>query len=301
MRSRSWLQTALPPALVLAALAVIGSRPAVSAQAGQQRALFVSALDDSGVPVDNLGIDDVIVTENGVRREVLRVSRATDPIDITVLVDTSQAASRSITDYRKTLPKFLTDVAPNNMVTLVGLADRPTVLVPSTSDAKRLASRAEALFAVPNSGMTLLDGVTEVSEGLLKRDASRAVLVAIFTDGQEFTNRYAKDVVAALRKASAAMHLVTIGTFREDGNHEDRERNFFINQAPPATGGSHESMLVPNGLGPALDKLARIITSQYKVVYGRPDSLIPPDSVDIASARAGLKVRGTPERPKKGA
>jgi hypothetical protein len=303
MRSHSWLQAALPPALALAALVAIGTSPTVSAQAGnpQQRTLFVSALDANGIPVEGLGPDDFLVRENGVRREVLQVSRASDPIDLTVIVDNSDAISGSLIDFRKALPKFLSVVAPNNRTTLVGIADRPTVLVPGTTDVKALVKRAEGLMAVPSSGMTLLDGVTEISQGLLKREAPRAVIVAIFTDGTEFTNRYSKDVVAALRKAHAAMHVVTIGRFFDDSPHENRERNFFISQAPPATGGSHVSMLIANGLEPALDKLAREINSQYKVVYGRPDSLIPAESVEVTPAKPGLTVRGTPERPKKGA
>jgi hypothetical protein len=121
------------------------------------------------------------------------------------------------------------------------------------------------------------------------------------TDGPEFTNRYAKDVVDAVRKAQAAMHLITIGRFFDNTQHEIRERSFFINDAPRATGGSHVSMLVANGLGPHLNRVAQELTSQYKVVYSRPESLIPPDSVEVTSAREGLTVRGTPERSRKGA
>lgn len=301
MRHRSWLRAAPPLLAVLLTTLLITRTPPIAAQGSQERVLYVSALDSKGEPVDGLGPEAFAVRENGVRREILRVSRATEPIDISVLIDNSQAASEAVTFYRTALPKFLSAISPDNMVALIGLADRPTVLVPSTRETARLTERAGGLFAQPGSGMTLLDGVTEVSEGLRRRDGSRAAVVAIFTDGTEFTNRYAKDVVGAATKVQTAVHLVTIGQFREDAEHEVRERSFFISQAPRATGGQHLSMVAASGLDSALDKLARTIRSQYKVVYARPNSLIAPDTIDVTSSRDGLTVRGTPERSPKGA
>jgi hypothetical protein len=302
MRARSWLRAALPPALALAVLTLPGSdRPLAAQRASSERALYVSALDSKDLPVAGLGDDAFIVKENGVRREVLRVSRADDPIDLTVLIDNSTAAGSAISFYRKALPAFLGRLAPANRIALVGLANRPTILERSTTDAKRLMSRAGALFAIPDSGATLLDAVVEVSEGLMKRDSPRAAIVAIVTDGQEFTNRYAKDVIATARKTQVAIHLVTIGRFYEQEEQQARERVFFINQAPAATGGSHASMAVASGLETHLDRLARELTSQYKVVYARPDSLIPPDTIEVMSAREGVTMRGTPERTRKGA
>jgi hypothetical protein len=59
-------------------------------------------------------------------------------------------------------------------------------------------------------------------------------------------------------------------------------------------------MLSPNGLETQLEKVARDLTSQYEVVYGRPDRTIPPQSVEVTSARDGLTVRGIPARTRKG-
>jgi VWFA-related protein len=272
----------------------------VAAQGSQERVVYATALDAAGMPVEGLGPDAFAVRENGVRREILRVSPATDPIDLTILIDNSTAAREDVTFYRRALPGFIDALVPPHRVALVGLAQRPTVLTPSTTDAKRLKERAEGLFALPDSGATFLDAVVEVSQGLMKRDAPRAAIVAIVTDATEFTNRYAKDVIAAARRAHAAVHIVSIGQFSANIEHADRERNFVISQAPAAPGGSHGSMLAASGLAPQLERLARELKSQYSVVYARPDALIPPDTIEVASAREGLTVRGTPARPGKG-
>jgi hypothetical protein len=301
MRTSRRFYAALPPICTLALVLGTGGAPTSAQTDTRQHTLYVSALDRDGMPAEGLGPDDVLVREDGVRREVLRVLPADEPIDLTVLIDLSTAASEVIPFLRSALPAFLASLTPEHSVALVGLADRPTILVPSTSNTGRLTERAEGLFALPQSGTTLLDAMVEVSAGIRGRNPARAAIVAIVTDGAEFTNRYAKDVVGALVNAQTSVHLITIGRFFEDTEHASRERAFFIEQAPRATGGQHLSMLSPHALDANLQRIARVLTSQYEVVYARPDSLIPPKTTAVTSARDGLTVSGTPKRTRKGA
>ena len=161
--------------------------------------MFVSAVDREGEPVAGLGPDAFQIREDGVKREVLRVSRATEPIDVAILVDNSAAASDDITFLRSSLSKFVARMAPGNRMAVIALADRPTILVDYTDDTKRLSDAVGRLFPMSQSGMTLLDAIFETTRGLAKRETPRAVIVPVFTDGVEFTNRYSKDIVATLR------------------------------------------------------------------------------------------------------
>jgi VWFA-related protein len=265
--------------------------------------VYVSAVDKSGAPVEGLGPDAFVVKENGVKREILRVSHAVEPIDISILIDNSTAASDGILYIRKAVPQFIQALSPANPIALIGLADRPTILTSSTTDTKKLTKQAEGLFARPMTGATLLDAIFEVSKGLESRDGARAAIVAIFTDGTEFTNRYSKDVVAAAVHARASVQLVTIGRFEHNDEEQAiRERSFLLTDAPPATGGRVYTMLTANGLAQTLDKVARDLLSQYKVVYARPPETIPASSIDVSSPRESLSVRATPARTsKKGA
>lgn len=279
-------------ALVTAAIIWALRAPGLEAQPGvRELTLFVSAVDDGGEPVAGLGPDAFIIHEDGVRREVLRVSRATEPIDIALLVDNSEAASDDILFLREALGRFVAQMAPGNQIALITLADRPTIAADYTSDVGRLGEAVGRLFAMSQSGMTLLDAIWEVSRGLARRETPRAAIVAVFTDGPEFTNRYHRDVTAAAREAGAVLHLVTLGRFFHSEEHGIRERSFLLDSGPRETGGQRISLLSPNGLEPALERLARELSSQYKVVYGRPASFIPPERIEVASARAGVKMR----------
>lgn len=285
------------------AAAVVGSfLPALSAQSDRrQRTLFVSAVNESGEPVEGLGPDAFVVREDGVRREVLRVSPATEPMDIALLVDNSTAASDEIPFMRTALSKFVQRMADGNRIAVITLAERPTIRTEYTNDAVRLRDSVNSLFSTPQSGMTLLDGIFETVQGLQRRETPRAVIVPVLTDGVEFTNRYFRDVVAALVKARVQLHMVTIGQFYHDEEHGKRERSFLLDAGPKDSGGQRISLLSAHGLDGAMEKLAKELRSQYKVVYSRPESLIPPDKVSVSAGRPGLTVRGAEARGENGA
>jgi len=191
-------------------------------------------------------------------------------------------------------------LAADHQIALVGLADRPTILVDYTSNRTQLEAGAGRLFAMSSSGMTLLDAVVEVSAGLRKREATRAVIVPVITTGVEFTNRYGRDVIGAVRQAGASLHAIVVGIL-DFASIEERERAMVLDEGPRTTGGQHVTLLTESALVPGLQKLARQLSSQYKVVYGRPDSLVPPDKTEVTSARAGVTMRGTPARGQTGA
>jgi VWFA-related protein len=282
-------------AVIVVAIIMVLRIP-VDAQTSQERTLYVSAVNDKGEPVEGLGPDAFVVREDGVRREVLRVSAATEPIDIALLVDNSQAVRDSITFMRESVSRFVERMAPKNQIALIGLADRPTILVDYTNDPKRLASGVGRLFAMPASGMTLLDAVFETSQGMRKREGPRAAIVAVFTDGREFTNRYSRDVAQEARRAEVPVYLIGVGRFLHSEEQSTRERSFFLEEGPDTTGGERITILAPMALPDVVDRVARELSKQYKVVYSRPESLIPPEKVEVSSARAEVMMHGAPAR-----
>lgn len=290
---RSVLALAIAAALVWAGARAHG-------QAGpRERTLFVSAVDARGEPIEGLGPGDFVVREDGARREVLRVTRASDPIDIALLVDTSAAATGMIAPMRDALRAFIARMVPGNQIAIVGLGARPTILVDYTSDPTRLRDGVGRIFAESGSGMTLLDALVEVAAGLQRREATRAVLVPVIADGLEFSTRYHRDVIAALTRARAAMHAVTVGMFYIL-NDVDRERALTLDEGARRSGGQRIALLMELGIETALQRLARELSSQYKVVYGRPETLIPPETIEVSAERPGVMMRGTPARGQTG-
>ena len=297
--SRRFLLTVI---LVGAAASGLARPVFTQAQAdSRERTLFLSAVDKSGEPIDDLRISDVIVREDGARREILRLSRAIEPIDIALLIDNSAAAEGAVIPMRSALRSFVRAMAEGNEIAVIALADRPTVVVEYTSDLKKLENGVGGLFAMSGSGMTLLDAVTETVRGLARRNAPRAMIVTVINDGPEHSTRQYRQVIDAMKTAHAQLHAVTVGTFAFSNQSEARERAFVLDLGTKESGGQRMTLLSPMGLDNALGKLARDLSTQYKVVYGRPQSLVPPEKLEIASGRRGVTLRGTPMRGQAGA
>lgn len=290
-------------AAVAAAVAVTGlrERTAHAQASSRERTLYASVVDREGEPVAGLGPNDFIVREDNVRREVLRVSRAVEPIDLALVVDNSAAAADDIRNIRDAITAFVREMHKENDIALIALADRPTILADYTRDMKRLNDGIGRLFALPGSGMLLLDAIVDVSRGLARREAARAAVVAVITDGVEFSNLHHQTVVEALVANQVAFHAVTIGTFGPSLNEALRQRALLLDEGPRRSGGQRVTLLSSMAAEQALARLGRELANQYKVVYGRPEALIQPERVTVEVARQGLTARGTPERRRPGA
>jgi hypothetical protein len=247
-----------------AVLAVICPRNAdLAAQSGaRERTLFVSAVDQKGEPVEGLGPDAFRVREGGRSREILRVSPATEPMDVAIFVDNSQAAAATVPFFRDAIPAFVAALTGDVRIALIGLAERPTVIVPYTSDKALVTTATGKIFSIAGSGMTLLDALYETSRGIRSRQTPRAAFVPVFTDNVEFTNRYSRDIVRELTRDGVALHVVGIGRFAYQDEHPIRERAFLIDDGPKATGGGRITLLTPQPLTMTLERLARELSHQ---------------------------------------
>jgi hypothetical protein len=263
-----------------------------------QRALYVSALNEAGKPVPDLGPSDFVVREDNAAREVLRVEPALEPMQIALLVDNSQAAQNDISHFRTALPPFVATLTGGedgvkNEVALIGIGERPTILTPGTSNRATLQKGIDRIWSLHGSGAYLLDAIAETSKGFKKRDARRPVIISIGTEGPELSNLHHDQVLEALKESGAAYHAITIGTPSRSLSDEVRERNQVLDEGPRATGGRRTELLTSMALAGALAQLADELTHQYRVTYAHPESLIPPERVTVAAAKPGLTVRGT--------
>ena len=262
---------------------------------GVERSMYVSVVDDSGQPVAGLGADDFRVREDGQQREVLRASPATAPIDIAILIDNSQAASPFINDLRRALEPFVTGLAADgHSIALVGLADRPTVLVDYSSSTDRLESGVQRLFAQDGSGTLLMDGLVDVSRGLERRESERRAIVVITTEGRDFSNLGHERTLEVLRDSGAQVFALVIGTRGASSftNEEARNRSIVLDRGTTATGGDLNQLLSGMSIGSALERLGAELRQQYHVVFAHPGAIVPAEKVEVEAVPAGATARG---------
>jgi VWFA-related protein len=290
---------AILAALSLAAFAL--AWPATIVGQALQRAMYVSVLDDSGAPVPDLGPSDFVIREDNITREVLKVVPAEEPMQVAVLVDTSQAARDDISYFRTALPPFVSALtAGRNQVAIIAIGERPTVFTDYTTNPANLKKGIDRIWSMRDSGAYLLDGIVEVCQGFKKREAARPVIVSITTEGPELSNLQHDQVLEPLRATGAAFHAITVGRPSSSMSDEVRNRNIVLDEGPRATGGRRDDLLTSMALGGKLMQLANELTHQYRVTYARPESLIPPERVTVAAAKPGMTARGTAIKERQG-
>ena len=292
------MMQALPLTLVLLSLAS-GQEPRASTSGARTRDVYATAIDSKGASVPGLTASDFAVREDRVAREVLKVGPATEPLQVALLIDDSQAATSMLQPLREGITDFIDALQGKAEIALITFGERPTTLVEYTTSAEQLKRAVGRVFPKSGAGPYLLDAIVDASRGLEKRKAARPVIVAVTVEGIEFSNAHFESVLQALERSGATLYALAIGSPADSQSDEMRNRNMVLAEGPDRTGGRREQVLAESGLPGKLRQVAEGLLNQYVVTYGRPETLIPPQRIEVTSTRAGVTVRARTRLPER--
>lgn len=307
--TRGAAPTASRPATILAAAAVLAvtlttvgaqDKPARATES-RTRDVYASVLDSSGKPVAGLGAADFVVREDGTVREVLKAGPATGTLAVAVTIDDSQASTSTMQFIRDGMSEFIKKMDGKAQIALSTFGERPTPLVEYTDSSAALQKGVTRLFARTGAGSYFLEAILELSRGLERRESAsrKAIVVLIIENGPEFSNLYYVNVLDALKRSGATLHVLAIGTPAGNDSDELRNRNQVISEGTALTGGRRDQILAESGVGERLVRLADELTNQYVITYARSDKLIPPEKLDVSSTKPGIVVRAPKRLPGK--
>ncbi len=297
-----------PRASSLTATLVVAVGVWLAAQTPQVFQFVVSATNADGVPVADLGRDDVVMSENGERQKVTRVEPLSIPIKVTIAVDNGLESSDAIAHYRAGLKGFIDALPPGVEVTLITTAPQPRTVVKPTTDHAQLLSGING-FAPESSRPRFSDAVVEFSQRLQKeaRDKRIApyvpILVMVSTIAIE-TRSYEPDaiqkavqyLVTRHAKVNAVLASTRAGTIALPDTDVTQQANVAL-PTTKATGGRFETLAIANRLDTLLPEWGRDLaalearqTTQFRVTVERTHGgELQKPTIEIA--RPGL--RGT--------
>ncbi len=70
-----------------------------------------------------------------------------------------------------------------------------------------------------------------------------------------------------------------------------------IGEGTSRTGGRRDQVLALSGLPERLKQAADELVHQYVLTYSRPDTLIPPEKIEVSTTRPGVTVRAPTRAP----
>ena len=278
----------------LAALAVTAvlALPSMAVAQAKPTDIYVSVVDAKGDPATGLTANDFRVREDGATREVLKAGPATEPLTVALLIDDSQAASPALQMIREAVEAFITSLAGKAEMTVISIGERPTIVVDYTTDQKRLQDGARRIFPRSGAGAYLMDAIVDASRGMQKRKAARGVIAVLMMENSvEFSNRHYENVLNELARGGAALNIVALGQPSGSLSDEIRNRNHVVAVGTERTGGRRDNVLALTAAASKMKQLAHELLNQYVVTYARPDTLIPPEKVEVTVSKPGLTAR----------
>jgi len=292
---------------VLRALVLVLVCGAAAVVHGQEptRRLYVTALDANEAAVTDLTPEDVTVKEGGKVRAVQRLAPAQTKMSIAVIVDDNGTGI-----FRVAVARFIESLLNRAEFALSVVRGQTVKLVDYTSDARQLSEALQQLGPRPstNDGNQLLDGITGASLDMVKRKASRPIIVALTVGGDDVTPMQPDDALDDLRKSGAQLYVVS--TFSSslrplapkskptDMLNEGHALGAMLGDGPTRSGGYHEEIAAMAGVDPRLQRLATQLTQQYVLEYSLAGSK-PSKRVEVSATRKNITVRAPTHVPDK--
>ena len=279
-------------------VAVSVSTPSASQRETRERGILVGVSTSSDAPVTDMKVTDFTVRENDIAREVIRVSPAPPPSHVYLLIDDSQATQGLSNFLRPALTATISKLAalePAPQQAFMTFGERPNRRVDFTPNPEALLKVAGGLFPVTGSGAYLLQAITDITKDLKKREAASPVIFAFVSEsGPEFSSELHRQVADALRSAGASLWVVTLqrGPIAMEASAA-RERASVLGDVTRDSGGMNKVVLSAQGIEQGFNTVTALLKSRYLVTYGRPDSTVPPDKIEVTSRRKDARIIAT--------
>ena len=204
--------------IALVALATL--TPAI-VRTQEQFQFVVSARDAGGRPVVDLRREEIVMLENGVANEIVKVEPFHIPVKLTIAVDNGIHSRNALVHYRAGLEGLIRKLPPDMEVALLSTAPQPRFVVRPTMDRVRLLRGINAFVpedATPRFADTLVEFSKRLQEEFYRTkrfDSLPVILLVSTTAGENYSYR-ATEINTALdflstRKTRVYVAMTTTG------------------------------------------------------------------------------------------
>lgn len=309
--TRTWIR-----AVTVAAAAVL-ALPAVrlAARPGPEgtKTLYVSVLDDSGKPVKDMTADEFAMREDNKDVQIVSIGPAQAPLQVVMLVDTSDSAVKLVQDIRTAVGGFIKQVhsvRSDAAIELMEFGQAPIPATHFTTDDTVLLAALNKMVGKPTVNAVLLEALVEANKELEKQPSPRRAVVSLNVEPSNETTQNSNPVLDAFRKSNAQLWSLSlqsrdiqIGAAATSTNGRPTSaaanaanltssRNAILQSFAKATGGYRDMINAQSAMADILKQWADALTYQYEIVYKRGDSKSA-KVVQVGTTRQGVKLHAS--------
>jgi hypothetical protein len=266
-----------------------------AAQDVVEKTALVTVIAEARGPVANLGPRDFVVREDRATRDVLAARPATEPLFITLLVDTIRSPAGVLAptqDFRRGLSAFVSTIKtgnPDAQLAILDYAGATVTAIDFTSEAPTLDRYIQRMFPNRQADAVLIEALVEGAMKLGDKPSPRRAIVVVDFNWRD------SSAVSAMQQAAQVVHRsgATVWTVsvRSSGSSSSH-REDVLNAVTRSSGGTRVTIIEPSGLEATLKSVANSLLSQYTVTFTRPANTRV-KSTEMETAKGG-KVLLTP-------
>lgn len=160
--------------------------------------------DRSGRYLSGLKLEDFKLYQDRIEQRIAIFDAAEEPLNIALLLDTSQSTKDVLGDIKKDAGNFLTELRPRDRAMVMSFDYDVHQLCALTSDRKVLERAIKDARIGDYLGTTLRDAVAQVIEQKFKHVDGRKAII-LLTDGKDHGSRISEDVLFDEATESGAM------------------------------------------------------------------------------------------------
>jgi VWFA-related protein len=263
------------------------------------RTIYVTAVNRDGLNIAGLTVADFTVKEDGKQRAVESVEPATEPMHIAILLDDG---GPSLGAVRQGAGNFVERLQGKAQFSLMTTGGRPRRVVDFTTDPRVVYAALQKTVANTAPTTNFLDALVEATRALIRREATRPVIVAMVAEGEELSEVRANTVLQALQQSRAAFYYLGLGMPVTSGTAPSyqanrpadstqsaaMQRNLVLGSGPRNSGGRSEQILQASGVVPMMLNFASELEGQYAITY-RTDAA--GGALTVETSRSGIRLR----------
>jgi Ca-activated chloride channel family protein len=226
----------------------------------------VTVTDANNRLITGLTKDDFEVFEDGDPEPITQFSDKRTPVSVGVLLDISDSMrGQPIVDARDALDRFMGDLLEVEDEAFVGAFNHlPRILVPWTAPPSRLAGRLDN--ERPTGGTAMYDAIAVSTSMFSRRQRTRAAMIVISDGADTASDRSLIQTRELLRRSDAFVYAIAIDSATEQ-RVSTRVNPEALREITGPSGGYTEVVRTSADLGPATQRIAEELNSQYTLGY----------------------------------